>query len=155
MEKEEKIQVLYVDDEANNLSTFRSSFRRDFDIFTAESAKVALNVLKENTIQVIITDQRMPDTTGVEFLESILEEFPYPIRILLTGYSDLQAVVDAINKGQIFQYLNKPWKYEDLKKTIQKAYNVYALKKEKEELNNKLMTVNEQMEFMLRQRLLS
>jgi len=155
VEKEEKIAVLYVDDEIINLKCFRSSFRRDFNVFTAASAAQGLDVLKENDIQIIITDQRMPVTTGVEFFESILEEYPDPVRILLTGYSDIKAVRDAINKGQIFRYLNKPWRYEDLKKTINQAYDVYKLKKEKEELSNKLMTVNEQLEFMLRQRLLS
>ncbi|MBL4755530.1 MAG: response regulator [Flavobacteriales bacterium] len=155
MEKEEKIEVLYVDDEANNLQAFRSSFRRDFNVLTADSAEKALNILKENSVHVIITDQRMPDTTGVEFLESILEAYPYPVRILLTGYSDTEAVIDAINKGQIFHYLNKPWKYADLKKTVHKAYKIYKSKKDKEKLTNKLMTANEQLEFMLRQRLLS
>jgi response regulator RpfG family c-di-GMP phosphodiesterase len=97
----------------------------------------------------------MPQMTGVEFLESILDEFPDPIRILLTGYADMNAVIDAINKGKIFHYLTKPWNEEELDMAIIRAYEVYKQRMEEKEMNQKLTTSNEQLEFLLRQKLLS
>ena len=154
MEKE-KIRVLYVDDESNNLFAFKASFRRYFEIITAESADEAKKVLEQQSFHVIITDQRMPGTTGVEFLESILELYPDSMRILLTGFADIEAVVAAINKGQIFKYVSKPWVEEDLKAIIEAAYGIIKLREEKKKLTKELHQVNDQLEFMLRQKLLS
>ena len=106
------ITILYVDDEINNLISFKAVFRIKYTILTAISGEDAKKILKNNTVTIIITDQRMPQMTGVEFLESILNEYPDPIRILLTGYTDMNAVVDAVNKGKIFHYLSKPWNEE-------------------------------------------
>ena len=111
--------------------------------------------MRSNNVNVIITDQRMPQMTGVEFLESILGEFPLPTRILLTGYADMNAVVDAVNKGKIFHYLTKPWNEEELDMTINRAYDVYKEKIDEKELNSKLTLTNEQLEFLVRQKLLS
>ena len=97
----------------------------------------------------------MPQMTGVEFLESILDEFPDPIRILLTGYADMNALVDAVNKGKIFHYLTKPWNEEELDIAINRAYDVYKQKMDEKELTGKLSLNNEQLEFLLRQKLLS
>lgn len=154
MEKE-VISILYVDDEVNNLVTFKANFRRDYNIFTCDNANDALTVLKENTVQIVITDQRMPGKTGVEFLQEVVKEFPDPIRILLTGYSDIEVVIDSINKGQVFRYITKPFNDLELKMTIENAMEVYNLRKENKELVQKLIQVNEQLEFMLRQKLLS
>ena len=151
----EKICVLYVDDEVNNLLSFKASFRRYFDIVTVESADEARKVLQEKKFHVIITDQRMPGITGVEFLESILEIYPDPIRILLTGFADIEAVVAAINKGQVYKYIAKPWVEEELKAIIETAYGIIQLREEKKKLTSDLKEVNEQLEFMLRQKLLS
>jgi ActR/RegA family two-component response regulator len=84
-----------------------------------------------------------------------LGEFPDPIRILLTGYADMNAVVDAVNKGKIFHYLTKPWNEEELDMTIQKAFDIYRQKIEEQEMSRKLSVSNEQLEFLLRQKLLS
>lgn len=151
----EKIKVLYIDDEVNNLSAFKANFRKMYDVYTAESAAEGRKILETNEIEIILTDQRMPEMTGVEFLESIVEEFPNPIRILLTGYTDMQALIDAVNKGQIYRYLNKPWNEEELKMFINQAYEVYSLRKENAELTKSLLQANSQLEFMLRQKLLS
>lgn len=97
----------------------------------------------------------MPNMTGVEFLESILDEYPDPIRILLTGYADMNAVIDAVNKGKIFHYLTKPWNEEELDMTITRAYDVYKSRMEEKEMTQKLSLSNEQLEFLLRQKLLS
>lgn len=97
----------------------------------------------------------MPQMTGVEFLETILGEYPDPMRILLTGYADMNAVVDAVNKGKIFHYLTKPWNEEELDFTITKAYAIYKEKIDERENAQKLSVSNEQLEFLLRQKLLS
>jgi len=155
MSSDTQINVLYVDDEIHNLNSFKASFRRLFNVFTAESAIDGRKILEEEDIQVIITDQRMPVTTGIEFLESIIPHFPDPIRILLTGYADINAVIDAINKGQVYRYIQKPWMEEDLRINIEKAFEIYTLRKENRELTDKLLIANDQLEFLLRQNLLS
>lgn len=157
MEKrsEEKIRILYVDDEENNLQAFKATFRRDFKIFLAISAKEGREVLNKEEIDIIITDQRMPEQTGVEFLESIIPIHPSPIRVLLTGYTDIQAVIDAINKGQVYHYLTKPWEEDYLRTVIKNAFEVYTLRKENERLTQSLIKANDQLEFLLRQNLLS
>jgi response regulator RpfG family c-di-GMP phosphodiesterase len=147
--------ILYVDDEPHNLSAFAATFRRSYKVFTAESADEGRKILDTEDIQVIITDQRMPKTTGVEFLASILEKHPEPIRMILTGYTDIDAVIDAINKGQIYRYVQKPWMEEDLKINIDKAVEIYTLRKENRELTEKLLVANQQLEFIARQNLLS
>lgn len=149
------INVLYVDDEVNNLISFKAGFRRLFNVFVAESAIEGRKILATEDIQVVITDQRMPVMTGIEFLESIIPDFPDPIRILLTGYADINAVVDAINKGQVYKYIQKPWLAEDLRINIERAYEIYSLRKENRELTAKLLMTNKQLEFLLRQNLLS
>jgi len=151
----EKISILYVDDEMNNLISFKAVFRIKYNILTAISGEEAIKILRNNTVNIIITDQRMPQMTGVEFLESILTEFPDPIRILLTGYADMNAVIDAVNKGKIFHYLSKPWNEDELDMTIVRAYDVYTQKMNERDITNKLSLSNDQLEFLLRQKLLS
>lgn len=124
----EKIRVLYIDDEVNNLHAFKALFRKDYDIFTVESAEEGTKLLAQEQINVIICDQRMPGMTGVEFFESILEKYPHPVRILLTGYTDIQAVVEAINRGQIYRFIDKPWDQQVLSVAIQNAYEIYHTK---------------------------
>ncbi len=150
-----KITILYVDDEMNNLISFKAVFRIKYNVLTAISGEEAIKLLKNNNVDIIITDQRMPNMTGVEFLESILGEYPDPIRILLTGYADMNAVIDAVNKGKIFHYLTKPWNEEELDMTITRAYDVYRSRMEEKEMTQKLSLSNEQLEFLLRQKLLS
>ena len=112
-------------------------------------------ILAENDIHVLITDQRMPGTLGTELLAKAAIDFPDQTRVLLTGYSDIEALKDAVNRGQIFRYLQKPWIDDELKKTIEDSYNVYHIKKETQEKNELLILNNEQLEFMLRQKLIS
>lgn len=155
MDIKNKIHVLYVDDEEQNLVSFKASFRRYFEIFTANSANEAQKILKENTIHVLITDQRMPETLGTELLAKAVLDYPDQTRILLTGYTDIEALKDAVNRGHIFRYLEKPWNDDELRKTIEDSFHVYNIKKEQEELNKKILLTNEQLEFMLRQKLIS
>ncbi|NVK27190.1 MAG: response regulator [Flavobacteriia bacterium] len=151
----DKISVLYVDDEENNLRSFKATFRKIYKVHTAISGEEGIEVLKNNEIQIIITDQRMPEMSGIEFLTKVLDFKKEPMRMLLTGYSDINAVIDSINKGEVYRYLTKPWNEDELKSAIESAYEVFALRKENKELLKKLEIANDQLEFLLRQRLLS
>ena len=154
MEKK-NINVLYIDDEVDNLNSFRATFRREFNITTAESADEAIKILEKEVIHVILSDQRMPKMTGIEFFEHIQPLFPDPIRILITGYTDINAVIDAINRGEVYKYLSKPWNEDDVKIFVEKAFEVFRLRKENIELTEKLVDVNKKLEFLARQNLLS
>jgi response regulator RpfG family c-di-GMP phosphodiesterase len=132
--EEQKINVLYIDDEPNNIVSFKAAFRRVFNIFSAESAEEGKKVLEQENIHVILSDQRMPKTTGIEFFQSILETHPDPIRILITGYTDINAVIDAINLGQVYKYLTKPWIEEEVKTSIKNSFEVYDLRTKNREL---------------------
>lgn len=124
---DQKPNILYVDDELHNLEAFAASFRRYYNIFTANSGKKALEILKEQPIALIITDQRMPEMTGIQFLEGIIAEYPDIIRILLTGYSDVDDVIKAINNAKIFRYITKPWDEQELKQNIDLGIKLYEL----------------------------
>lgn len=123
----EKIKILYIDDEVNNLVGFKASFRLDYQILIAENTSIAVELLTQHPdIKIIFCDQRMPDKTGVEFFEEIRSWFPNPIRILLTGYSDIEAVINAINRGHIFRYVKKPWADADIICSIEEAFKFYT-----------------------------
>lgn len=152
----QKIKILYVDDEVGNLVGFKSTFRQLYDVKTALSAKEGMEILDANPdIEIIITDQRMPEMTGVEFLSAIKEKHSEPIRILLTGYTDFSALVEAINKGQIYRYLQKPWNEEEIKVVVSQAFEIYDLRRKNKSLMKSLERANEQLEFLLRQKLIS
>lgn len=153
--EENNINVLYIDDEPNNLISFKAAFRRTFNVFTAESAEEGRKILEEEPIHVILSDQRMPKMTGIEFFQSILETHPDPIRILITGYTDINAVIDAINVGQVYKYLSKPWSEADVKNYVYKAFEVIELRRKNKELTEKLIDANKKLEFLARQNLLS
>jgi len=123
--KETRIKVLYIDDEPHNLAAFKAAFRRDYDIVLAESAAEARAILENEEVPVILSDQRMPGETGIEFFESIKALYPHSMRILLTGYADIQAVISAVNLGNIFRYLQKPWEEEEIRKVVGEAYDIY------------------------------
>ena len=146
-----ELGLLYVDDEINNLNSFKAAFRRDFNIYTASSAKEGRKILDTCEIGVIITDQHMPGMTGIEFLESIIPIYPDTIRILLTGFSDINAVMDAINRGQVYKYLVKPWQNDELKMYIENALEIYHLRKENKELARKLQQATQQLESLTKQ----
>lgn len=127
MNKDKKIKVLYVDDEPNNLVSFKASFRFDYKIILADSADDAMAKLEENQdVSVILSDQKMPGKTGVEFFEDVRAKFPNPVRILITGFADIDAVIGAINRGNVFRYIKKPWTEEDVKSAIDEAYKFYV-----------------------------
>jgi len=134
--------VLYVDDEPENLRIFELGFRRDFHILTAHSAEEALEVLNLHPVAVILSDHRMPGMTGVEFLGHARELDPRAIRILVTAYGDAETLGQAINDGSIYRYIPKPWDPVELRLTLRRAIEVYALDREREALVRELSTVN-------------
>jgi two-component system sensor histidine kinase/response regulator len=131
-----KIRVLYVDDEVNNLLAFKASFRRVYEVFTATSAAEGMNILNDNAVHVIIADQRMPQSTGVEFFDIVRNAYPYPMRILMTGYTDVESVIDSINKGMIYRFIKKPWDELELTTAITNAYEIFITR---EQLKNKVL----------------
>jgi DNA-binding NtrC family response regulator len=116
-----KHSVLLVDDEPEILFSLRGLLRKEFDLHTAGSGAEALAILHQQPVHVIMTDQRMPEMTGVELLRRARGECPEAIRLIFTGYADLKAVVDAINHGQIYRYLTKPWDPDELRTTLHEA----------------------------------
>ncbi len=127
-----KIRVLYIDDEVHNLNAFRAAFRRKYEIYTATGTLEARKILEQLEIPIIIADQRMPGTTGIGFFNSIKSAYPNSVRILITAYTEVESLIDAINKGQIYRFLKKPWDYFDLQNTIANAYDSYLTKKDLE-----------------------
>jgi two-component system sensor histidine kinase/response regulator len=122
----DKLKVLYVDDEADNLTGFKANFRTEYRILIAENTAHATEFLEKNPdIRMVFCDQRMPGKTGVEFFEEIKTRFPLPVRILITAYSDIKDVIAAINKGNIFRYVQKPWTVPDIISAIEEANKFY------------------------------
>ena len=113
--------VLYVDDEPENLRVFELTFRREFSILTASSAEEGLRILNENPVAVVLSDQRMPGVSGVEFLSRVRSLDASAIRILVTAYGDAEILGEAINDGSIYRYVPKPWEPEDMRVTLRRA----------------------------------
>ena len=142
---ENNINVLYIDDEDNNLKSFRATLRKDFKIFTAIDGEEGLRIAQEEEIHVVIADQRMPGMTGTEFFERMVQINPDPIRILLTGYSDIASVIDAINKGEVYRFIDKPWNIEQIKNSIKNAADIFFMRRELKEKNLKLKKLHSEM----------
>jgi signal transduction histidine kinase len=134
-----KYNLLYVDDELHNLTSFKAAFRRHYNIQTANSAKEGMEIMKETPIHLIITDQRMPEMTGVEFLEQTIGLYPESIRMILTGFSDVDDIIRAINTGRIYRYITKPWQEQELKLTIDLALESLDLKLTNAELQKEII----------------
>jgi serine phosphatase RsbU (regulator of sigma subunit)/FixJ family two-component response regulator len=127
-----KLKLMVVDDEPDNLDLLYRTFRRDYKVYKANNASDALEILeREGEMAVIISDQRMPDMNGTELLSHTVERFPDTIRILLTGFTDVEDLVDAINSGQVFKYITKPWSPDRLKALVEQASDTYRLVKKR------------------------
>jgi signal transduction histidine kinase len=134
--------VLYVDDEVQNLQGFKISFYDEYNVFTAQSVKEAYEILSQNEIKVIISDQRMPEISGLEFLANVKEKYTDIVRIILTAYADADTLIKAVNQGGVYRYLLKPWNELELRITINNALERYQLRKENENLLNDLQNKN-------------
>ena len=110
-----KHNILYVDDEVINLKVFKETFKRYYNVFLAQSGKEGLKILDEVEIDLVITDQRMPEMTGTQFLEKVVHKYPEVLRMIMTGHSDLEVIVKSINDFGVHQYITKPWNSESLK----------------------------------------
>lgn len=140
------VAILCVDDEVNVLKSLKRLFLdEDYEILTAESGKEGLAVLEQQPVQVVISDYRMPEMDGVTFFKEVHERWPETIRIVLSGYADTAAVVAAINEGQVYRFIPKPWSDDDLKITIAKAVERYFLVKANNELNEELRQANDEL----------
>ena len=129
---DKKLKLLVVDDEPDNLDLLYRTFRRDFKVYKADSAFTAMDVLEaEGEMALIISDQRMPEMNGTEFLGKTFEIFPNTVRILLTGYTDVEDLVEAINSGKVFKYITKPWNPEELKVVVKQASETYKMVKQR------------------------
>jgi CheY-like chemotaxis protein len=134
LERPKKAKMLVVDDEPDNLDLLYRTFRRDFQVLKAESGVQALQLLAdEGEVAVIISDQRMPEMKGTEFLSRTVPKFPDTMRIILTGFTDVEDLVEAINSGQVYKYITKPWDPNELKVVVQRAAETYELLKQRTE----------------------
>ena len=145
-----KFPLLYVDDEEYNLISFEATFRREYKVYTAKSGAEGLKVMRENDIRLVITDQRMPEMTGMEFLEKIIPEFPNTVRMILTGFSDIGVIIEAINNGGVFRYITKPWDENELRMTIENARHLYDLQTSNRNLMESLKQKVEEQEQTLK-----
>lgn len=130
--------ILYIDEAEQNLISFKSAFSQEYHIYTATSCRAGLEIMEQKTIQLVITDQRMADMSGIEFLEMILSLYPDSMRMVMTEPSDKDSIIQAFNRGNIFRYVPKPWNSEDLKLSIDSAMEVYNLKIQNRNLINYL-----------------
>jgi len=152
--------ILLVDDDPGIIKALQRLFKEeDYRIYTADSGEKGLEVLKNHSLDLVISDQKMPYMNGSEFLGKVRQQYLDTIRILLTGYSNMEATISAINKGKIYQYISKPWDVEDIKITVKKALDQYDLIQENKRLqeitrlrNEELKKNNELLEERVRQR---
>lgn len=152
--------VLFVDDEPQILRALKRLFKKaNFECFFAESGPEALKLMEETQIDLIVSDMRMPEMNGAEFLSIAREKYPATKSILLTGHSDITSTIEALNKGGIYRYISKPWEDEDLKRTIEEALRVKRLERERNQLlvithkqNKKLKSFNTELEEQVKER---
>ncbi len=159
---EEKHQdtLLFVDDERNILSSLRRLFRPlGYSIHVANSGREGLEILARHPVDLVISDMRMPEMDGAEFLARVAELYPDTVRILLTGFADISSTIDAINKGRIYRYLSKPWEDTEITLTVRQALETKQLEREKQRLtriterqNAELKDLNDNLEQMVRER---
>lgn len=140
-------KILIIDDEPNILDALKRTLQKDYEILLAESGQKGLEILKETPhIQIILCDQRMPEMMGVEMLEKSISIQPHAVRLLLTGYSDIEAVIEAINRGHVYRYLTKPWENDQLKIEIKKACEYFYFDRAKD---NFLMLISHELKTPL------
>jgi class 3 adenylate cyclase len=153
LEQAEKPEILYIDDEEDNLLVFKAAFRRHYKVHTAQSGEEGLAILKEKDVSLVITDQRMPRMTGVQFLQHLPEDKDL-IRMILTGYSDMESIIEAINTGKVYRYIVKPWDKEELKMTMDNAIEAFRLRRANKQLIQELKNANEDLEQKIVERTL-
>ncbi|MGE4608692.1 MAG: response regulator, partial [Myxococcota bacterium] len=152
--------VLFVDDEVNILKALQRLLRHeDMNVICASSGQEALEMLEKTPAQVVVTDQRMPEMSGVDLLSAVRERYPDIVRMMLTGYTEMNIAVEAINRGEIYRLITKPWNDDELRATIRQAFEQSDLKDEIKRLNQvtreqnfKLQDMNRNLEGKVRDR---
>lgn len=147
--------VLFVDDDAGNRQAFQSTFRRTMDVLLAKDMKEVWEHLATSHVHVVIADQRMPGTPGSQMLALVRERYPAIKRMLITGYADMEAIIEAVNKAGVSHYCAKPWNTDELSGAVNKAFLEVKAEEERSAYTERLIMANQQLEFALRQRLLS
>ena len=127
-------KIMIVDDEQANLRLLERLFRHDYSVLTAESGTDALSLIQQHDVALIITDQRMPGMTGIELLKRTASIRQHMVRIILTGYTDVGTLVEALKSGQVYKYVTKPWSNEELRLTVSRALEHYETNKARHEL---------------------
>lgn len=133
-----KHTLLVVDDEPDVCDSVHDLLRREFKVLRARNAEEGFQVLKDNEVHIIMTDQRMPKVSGVELLSKAFAGHPHAVRMLFTGYADLESIIQAINQGHIFKFLKKPWQPEDLEQAVREAAHEYDRLVEQAQLMERL-----------------
>ena len=147
--------VVYLDDDAGNRQAFHAAFRKEFKVLLAASLPEAWQLIEMHQVHVIIADQRMPGITGSEALSLVRQRHPNIRRMLVTAYADMQAVVDALNQGGACYYIHKPWEADEVRRAVNNAFAEMKAEAERAAYTAQLIESNRQLEFALRQRLLS
>lgn len=129
-----KYKIMIVDDEPANLRVLERLFRPDYQLVTAPSGAEALALLEQNDVALLLSDQRMPEMTGIELMTKTVDIRPHMVKILLTGYTDVGAIIAALNSGLVYRYLTKPWNNDDLRLTVSRALEHYEMMKAKHQL---------------------
>jgi FixJ family two-component response regulator len=147
--KSQLSQILIVDDEANVLTALRRMLHREpYQVHTANTAEEALEMLREKEVSLIISDYRMPSMNGVTFLQQAKELQPDSVRIILSGFADIGAIIDAVNRGEIFKFIAKPWNDDELKMTISLSLEHWQLLKRNKELSGELLSKNQELQLL-------
>jgi signal transduction histidine kinase len=143
MPDNDRMTLLIVDDEEDVLLSLRSMFRREFHVVTVPRAREALGLIESHGVQIVISDQRMPDMNGVEFLQQVSEKFPDVVRLMITGYADINSVIAAVNHGHVFRYIAKPWDPAELQAAVRQAAEQYRVLAERRRLIKELDEANQ------------
>lgn len=144
--------LLIIDDEVDITKALVRQFRRKYNVFASTDATDALKVMEKEKIQVVLSDQRMPGMTGVDFFAQIKDKYPDALKLILTGYSDIEAVIGAINEGQVFRYVKKPWNPDELETIIREAFEKYELITNNRKLMANLQEANATLEAKVKNR---
>jgi len=147
-----KNNILLIDDEVEILNTLRRQLRRKYNVLTCNDPREAIDIMNNNDIQVVLSDQRMPELSGVELFGLLKSNHPDTIRLLITGYTDLEAVIDAINTGSIYRYIQKPWNPVELELIIDEAFEKYNLMHSNRTLMQELKKHNEKLDHLVNER---
>ncbi len=148
----EKCSLLVVDDEPYILATLSSLLSDSYEVLTADTAEAAQTLFARRPIDIVLTDQRMPRMSGVQLLEWVREHHPRTVRLLMTGFAELEEAVEAINRAQVFRYLFKPWRTEELLEVLGSAARTFQLERSNEHLLQELRTLNQELEERVAQR---